>query len=158
MNIAVDWSYTKGLTTYDGKKVRVEDRKHLLRRLRKLGDRGEQRKQFIGHSKSNNAEDYHTIIIEEGCPISLMRELFTQGNEVLLISNRATEDYRVKHRIDKSDEDDAKIIWKLATSGAKLKPANFDGNWLQIYSLYKRYRRCQKARLAMEQMKRADLR
>lgn len=155
MKIAVDWSHTKGLTTYDGKKVRVEDRRSLLERLKKLGKDTEKSSHSL---KSKNATHSHTIILEEGCPASLIYDLVVQGNQVNLISNRATEDYRVKHDIAKSDENDAKIIWELANTGAQLRTLNVDDNWLQLHSLYRQYVRYQKARVAMQLMKKAYLR
>ena len=155
MKIAVDWSHTKGLTTYDGKKVRVEDRRSLLERLKKLGKRGEESNLDV---PSMNPIHSLTTILEEGCPASLIFDLVLQGNQVQLISNRATEDYRVKHDISKSDENDAKIIWELANGGAKLRPASLDDNWLQLHSLYKQYCRYQKARVAMQNMKKGYLR
>ena len=148
MKIAVDWSHTRGLTTYDGKKVRVEDRRSLLQRLRKLGS--------LGDEYTDN--EYPTIILEEGCPASLIYDLLLTGSQVQLISNRATEDYRVKHGIAKSDENDSRIIWELAHSGAKLRTASVDDNWVQLHSLYKQYCRYQKARVAMQLMKKAYLR
>ena len=155
MKIAVDWSHTKGLTTYDGKKVRVEDRRSLLERLKKLGKRGQESRLLL---ESINEIHCPTIILEEGCPASLISDLVLQGNQVHLISNRATEEYRVKHGIDKSDENDARIIWELANSGAKLRPVSLGDNWLQLYSLYKQYCRYQKARVAMQNMKKGYLR
>lgn len=155
MNIAVDWSHTKGLTTYDGKKVRVEDRKSLLQRLKKLVKDGGKSSHTL---KSKSAVHRSTIILEEGCPASLIFDLMIQGNHVQLISNRATEDYRVEHGIAKSDENDARIMWELANSGAKLRLINLDDNWLQLHSLYKQYCRYQKARVAMQHMKKAYLR
>lgn len=155
MNIAVDWSHTKGLTTYDGKKVRVEDRRSLLQRLKKLGKRGQESNLLIESIKEVHCP---TIILEEGCPASLIYDLLLTGSQVQLISNRATEDYRVKHGIAKSDENDARIMWELANGGAKLRPVNPDDNWLQLHSLYKQYCRYQKARVAMQNMKKAYLR
>ena len=152
MNIAVDWSHTKGLTTYDGKKVRVEDRRSLVQRLRKLGNRGEE---SILSLESTKAVHSPTIILEEGCPASLMYDCLLAGSQVQVISNRATEDYRVKHGIAKSDENDARIIWELANSGTRLRPVSVDDNWLQLHSLYKQYCRYQKARVAMQNMKKA---
>lgn len=155
MKIAVDWSHTKGLTTYDGKKVRVEDRRSLLQRLKKLGKRGEESNIPV---PSNSLFHSPTLILEEGCPASLIYDLVLQGNEVHLISNRATEDYRVGHGIVKSDENDVRIMWELANSGAKLRTVSIDDNWLQLHSLYKQYCRYQKARVAMQNMKKAYLR
>lgn len=155
MKIAVDWSHTKGLTTYDGKKVSIEDRRSLLQRLKKLG---KDAKKSSHPLKSKSATHSPTIILEEGCPASLIYDLTIQGNQIHLISNRATEDYRVKHGIDKSDENDARIMWELANTGAKLRTISPDENWLQLYSLYKQYCRYQKARVAMQLMKKAYLR
>jgi len=155
VNIAVDWSHTKGLTTYDGKSVRVEDRRSLLQRLGKLGKRGEESRSLLQSRKWIHSP---TIILEEGCPVSLIYDLVLQGNEVHLISNRATEDYRVKHGITKSDENDARIMWELANTGAKLRTISPDDNWLRLHSLYKQYCRYQKARVAMQNMKKGYLR
>jgi len=155
MKIAVDWSHTKGFTIYDGKKVRVEDRRSLLQRLKKLVKDGGKSSRTL---KSKSATHSPTIIIEEGCPASLISDLMLQGNEVHLISNRATEEYRVKHGIAKSDENDARIMWELANGGAKLRTASLDEDWLQLHSLYNQYCRYQKARVAMQNMKKAYLR
>jgi hypothetical protein len=148
VKIAVDWSHTKGFTTYDGKKVSVEDRKSLLERLKRLGKRGEE-------SIDN---DSPTITLEEGCPASLIYDILVMGSKVELISNRATEDYRVRHGIVKSDENDARIIWELANSGTKLRSVSVDETWVQLHSLYRQYVRYQKARIAMQNMKKAYLR
>lgn len=155
MQIAVDWSHIKGLTTYDGKKVMVEDRKSLLQRLKKLGKHGEE---SLSPVSSSNTLHSPTIILEEGCPASLIYDLLLTGNQVQLISNRATEDHRVKHGITKSDENDARIMWELANGGAKLKSASLDDNWFKLHSLYKQYCRYQKARVAMQNMKKGYLR
>lgn len=155
VNIAVDWSHTKGLTTYDGKKVRVEDRRSLLQRLKKLGKCGEE---SINNLASTVLIHSPTVILEEGCPASLIYDLVAQGNQVQLMSNRATEDYRVKHGIRKSDENDARIIWELANSGTNLRTVKMDDSWIQLYSLYKQYCRYQKARVAMQNMKKGYLR
>ena len=155
MKIAVDWSHTRGLTTYDGEKVRVEDRKSLLQRLKKLGKRGEE---SADHVQSDYYLHSPTITLEEGCPASLIYDLLLTGSRVQLISNRATEDYRVKHDIAKSDENDARIIWELASSGAKLRTTRIDDTWVQLHSLYLQYVRYQKARVAMQHMKKAYLR
>lgn len=155
MKIAVDWSHTKGLTTYDSKKVRVEDRRSLIQRLKKLGKRGEE-----SIDKLPSIEKVHspTVILEEGCPASLISDLLLAGSQVHLISNRATEDYRVEHGIAKSDENDAKIMWELANGGVTLRPVSLDDNWIELHSLYKQYCRYQKARVAMQNMKKGYLR
>jgi hypothetical protein len=155
VNIAVDWSHTKGLTTYDGKKVRVEDKRSLLKRLKKLGKDTNKSSHLL---KSKSATHSPTVILEEGCPYSLIYDLWRHGNQVYWISNRATEDYRVKHGTAKSDVNDARIMWELARSGAKLTPALMDDNRLQLHSLYKQYCRYQKAQVAMQNMKTAYLR
>jgi len=155
MKIAVDWSHTKGFTTYDGEKVRVEDRKSLLQRLKKLGNRGEE---SINLLQSRYLIHSPIIILEEGCPASLIYDILLTGSQVRMISNRATEDYRVKHGIAKSDENDARIILELADSGARLRSVSVDDNWIQLHSLYRQYVRYQKARVAMQLMKKAYLR
>ena len=157
MKIAIDWSHTKDLTTYDGKKVRVENRKALLARLKKLGDgdtggeskRDEQTKHFL-HPP--------IAIIEQGCPLSILYDLLLAGVEVKTISNRATEDYRKEHGIAKTDEADAKIIYELAQNGAKLTEVTLDNKLIQMKDAYHQYCRYQKARVAMGNMKKAHQR
>jgi len=152
--IAIDWSHTKGLTTFDGKKLRVEDRKSLLKRLHNSKDGEESSNDFQSilfiHSPS--------VILEEGCPISLLYDLVRVGCEVKTISNRASQDYRVTHNIEKTDENDAKIIWELSNNGATLKTVAITDKSLQLHSLYNQYCRYQKARVAMQNQKKAYLR
>ena len=157
MKIAIDWSHTKDLTTYDGKKVRVENRKALLARLKKLGD-GD----MGGESKCDEQSNQHlhppVAIIEQGCPLSLLYDLLLISVEVKTISNRATEDYRREHGIVKTDEADAKIIYELAENGAKLTDVTLDDKLLQMKDTYHQYCRFQKARVAMGNMKKAHQR
>lgn len=136
--IAIDWSHTKGFTVYDGKRIKRVDRATLL--------------------KSNSGLKSNPIIIEQGCPLSLVYDLLKANYEVKVISNRATQDYRVEHNIEKSDETDARIIYELANKGAKLTPVSFDNKEIQLLELYQRYRRYQKARVAMMNMRKAYIR
>lgn len=153
MIIAVDWSHTKELTTFDGKKLRVEDKKALLKRLAKLD--GEESKIEV---KSTHRLHSPTIILEQGCPLSLIYDIVKTKIEVKVINNRATQDYRVEHNIEKTDENDAKIIWKLSQNGAKLTPIDLSSEQLVMYSLYHQYCRYQKARVAMMNQRKAHLR
>lgn len=140
--IAIDWSHTKDLTTYDGKKVRVEDKKALLKRLKSI----------------LHAESKGSVILEQGCPLSLTYSLLLAGTDVYTISNRATQDYRVEHGIEKSDENDAKIIYELAQNGAKLEQVTLDNKEVQLKDLYHQYCRYQKARVSLQNMKKAHVR
>lgn len=151
--IAVDWSHIKELTTYDGDKLRVEDRKALLKRLAKLV--GEESTLVL---KSILSFHSLTVVLEQGCPLSLIYDILQSGAEVKVISNRATQDYRVEHNIEKTDENDAKIIWQLAYKGAQLTPVSLSDEQVMMYSLYHQYCRYQKARVAMMNQKKAHLR
>ena len=153
MILAVDWSYTKDLTTYDGHNLRVESKKALLKRLPKLV--GEE---SILKVKSTVSLHSPTIILEQGCPLSLIYDILQAKTQIKLISNRATQDYRIAHNIDKSDKNDARIIWKLAQNGAKLTPIDLSDSQLTMYVLYHQYCRYQKARVAMMNMKKAHCR
>lgn len=179
--IAIDWSHTKGLITYDGKKLRAEDRKSLIKRIsKKDNDGGESSRSLQSitfvHSpstilsrdkdgeessrvvKSKNWLHSPSLILEEGCPTSLIYDLLRSGSQVYLISNRAAQDYRIAQGIKKTDENDARIIWELANNGAKLKQVSLDGRMMQLHSLYHQYCRYQKARVAMQNMKKGYLR
>jgi hypothetical protein len=151
--IAVDWSHTKELTTYDGDKLRVEDKKALLKRLAKSG--GEESNIA---AKSRIPLHSPTVILERGCPLSLIYDILQSGAEVKVISNRSTQDYRVEHNIEKTDENDAKIIWQLAHKAAQLTPVSLSDGQVMMYSLYHQYCRYQKARIAMINQKKAHLR
>lgn len=143
--LAIDWSHTKELTTYDGKKVRVESRKALLKRI---------------------AESIHGLksipevqaILEQGCPLSLQYALLKSGATVSLIDNKATENYRKANDIAKSDEADAKIIYELSKNGAKLQPVMVDDKMIQMHDVYNQYCRFQKARVSIQNMKKAHMR
>jgi len=139
--IAVDWSYTKDLTTYDGKKIRVEDKATLLKRLSTI-----------------NLKSIIAIVLEQGCPLSLIYDLTRTGCQVKLIDNRATENYRKEHGVEKTDENDARIIYELSNNGSGLKLAVPDSQSIRAHSLYHQYRHIQKARIALQNMKKSCLR
>lgn len=170
--IAVDWSHTKELTTYDGKKVRVESLKKLISRIsksdgeskvtvesitalqpsdEKIGLGEESRlpinSELLSHSPS--------LVLESGCPMSIIYQLILAGASVSTIDNHATENYRKSHGIEKTDENDAMIIYKLANNGIKPFPVSLDNKLLQLHDLYGQYCRYQKARIAMTLMRKA---
>lgn len=147
MITAIDWSHTKELTTFDGKKVRVEMKEALLRRLTK---------ESMLVVESNNR--LHFVVLEQGCPLSLIYYFTRYGISVKLISNRATEDYRKANSIEKSDETDARIIYELASNGASLQSIAMDDKLIQLHDIYHQYCRYQKARVAMQNMKKAHVR
>ena len=170
--LAIDWSHTKGLTTYDGKKLLTIDRKALLKRL--AGESKLALKSRLEINPASTGADGESIedlkstrginpsapvvILEQGCPLSLIYDILKAGCQVKVISNRATEDYRVEHSIEKSDETDTKLIYELATNGAKLTPVSLDDTQIQLVNLYQRYKRYQKARVAMMNMKKGYIR
>lgn len=143
--LAIDWSHIKELTTYDGKKVRIESRKALLKRI------GESMAGF--NSKINTK-----VILEQGCPLSLCYDLIKVGASVSFIDNKATENYRKANGIEKSDENDVKIIYELGNNGAKLQPIHADDKMIQMHDVYNQYCRFQKARVSLQNMKKAHLR
>lgn len=170
--IAIDWSHTKGLTIYDGKKASVIDRKALLKRLAgesifdfksikivnpASSGAGEESKHRLKSTRHVNLSA-PTVILEQGCPLSLIYDILKTGWQVGVISNRATQDYRVEHEIEKSDETDAKIIYELANNGVKLTPMSLNDTQIQLVDLYQRYKRYQKARVSMVNMKKAYIR
>lgn len=170
--IAIDWSHNKGLTIYDGKKASVVDRKALLKKLA-----GESKctikslHTFNPASSGAGSESTYSlksiekvklsvplIILEQGCPLSLIHDILKTGCGVKTISNRATQDYRVERNIEKSDENDAKIIYDLSNNGARLTPVSLEDSQIQLVDLYQRYKRYQKARVAMMNMRKAYIR
>jgi hypothetical protein len=170
--IAVDWSHTKGLTIYNGSETKVEDRKSLLKRL--AGESNTGVKSIRSLTPANSGADGESsgliksspsfnssaplVILEQGCPLSLIYDILKTGSQVKVISNQATKDYRVEHNIEKTDENDSKIIYELANNGVKLTPVNLDDKEIQLLELYQRYKRYQKARVAMVNMRKAYLR
>ena len=170
--LAIDWSHTKGLTIFDGKKAVVVDRKSLLKKLagesklalksrlevNPVSSGAEEESIEAVKSKDHLHSSAPLVILEQGCPLSLIYDILKTGSQVKTISNRATEDYRVEHSIEKSDENDAKLIYELANNGARLTPVNLDDDQIQLFDLYQRYKRYQKARVAMTNMRKAYVR
>lgn len=170
--LAIDWSHTKGLTIYDGKKLSVVDRRSLLKKLAGESTMVLKSKPKLNPASSGADEESNTlvksmaffnspaplVILEQGCPLSLIYDILKTGCEVKTIANRATQDYRVEHSIEKSDETDAKIIYELANNGARLNSASLEDNQIQLLELYQRYKRYQKARVAMMNMRKAYIR
>lgn len=159
MLLAIDWSHIKKLTSFDGKKIRCEERVALLKRLRRYG--GESCDGIVGESnidvKSSRCLQ-PTVILEQGCPLSLIYDILKTDTKVKLISNLVTQDYRVKHSVGKTDENDAKIIYHLSQNGAALMPIDLNDSHIQMHSLYHQYCHYQKARVAMMNMRKAHLR
>ncbi len=176
--LAIDWSHTKDLTTFDGKKVKVVSLKQLLTTVSKDGGEGESKPSLKsrraiqplppsdsdggGEStkalKSSMGVQPPSIVLEQGCPMTLIYNLVKAGAAVALIDNKATENYRKEHDIEKTDENDAKIIWNLSQNGAKLQPVTVDDKLLQLHDIYHQYCRFQKARVSLENMKKAHRR
>lgn len=137
--ISIDWSHTKGLTTYDGKKVRVVERATLLKSKSSLKSIG--------------------VIIEQGCPLSLLYGLLRAGYQVSLIDQFKVKEYREAKGLEKSDANDAMAIYGLAQSQPNLlSPVSLDDSQIQLIDLYQRYKRYQKARVAMVNMQKAYVR
>ena len=152
--IAIDWSHTKELTTYDGKRARVETLKQVISRLLKDGT-GEESNYTV---QSKLRVHSSVAILEQGCPLSLIYRLTSRGVTVKLIVNHATEQYRREHGIEKTDENDAKILCHLANNGAAMQEVTLDDRRMQMHDLYHQYCRYQKARVAMQNMRKAHLR
>ena len=172
ISYAIDWAHTKSLTIYDGKKGTVLDRKSLLKKLagesiKKVKSNGCLNSASTGAGGESNTQIKSTaiinppapiIILEQGCPLSLIYDILKIGCQVKTIANRATQDYRVKHSIEKSDENDARIIYELANNGASLTPVSLEDSQIRLLDLYQRYKRYQKARVAMMNMRKAYIR
>lgn len=172
--IAIDWSHTKDLTTFDGKKVRIESVTALLKRLHHNGGESTppEKSRITLHPplgtkaggesprllKSTVTSHPPAVVLEAGCPMSLIYRLILAGATVALIDNKATENYRKEHGVEKTDENDARIIYELAKNGAKLTPITLDHKLLQMHDVYHQYCRYQKARVALQNMRKAHLR
>ncbi len=143
--IAIDWSHIKELTTYDGRKIKVESRKALLRRMTESN---------VGLQSSKAIQ----VVLEQGCPLSICYDLLKVGASVSLIDNKATENYRKANGIEKTDENDAKIIYALANDGAHLQPIDVTDKMIQLHDVYGQYCRYQKARVSLQNMKKAHQR
>lgn len=163
--LAIDWSHTKGLTVYDGKKVSIIDRRSLLKLASKSrsnvnlasSEAGEESNTLIKSMAFFNSPA-PLVILEQGCPLSLVYDILKTGCEVKTIANRATQDYRAEHNIEKTDETDAKIIYELANNGARLTRVSLEDSQIQLVDLYQRYKRYQKARVAMMNMRKSYIR
>lgn len=141
--LSIDWSHIKGSTVYDGKKASIVDRKSLLKKL-------------AGGAGVNSPPVL--VILEQGCPLTLIYDILKVDCRVSLIDQFEVKTYREAEGIEKTDENDAKIIYRLASKGAKLTPVNLDDKELQLLELYQRYKRYQKARVAMMNMKKGYIR
>lgn len=83
--LAIDWAHIKELVLYDGKKVTKTDSKGLTKYL--------------------NQE----AVIESGAPISLCWNIFRKTKLYYVLPAKVKE-YRETYSIEKSDENDAKVI------------------------------------------------
>lgn len=172
MILAIDWSHAKGLTIYDGKKTSIIDRKTLLKKL--AGDSiGRSKSIDSFNSASSRAEGESTlhvqsrrafnpsarVILEQGCPLSLIYDLLKTGSQVNLIDQFAVKKYREAQGTEKSDKNDAMVIYKLTQEKLSLlRPVSLNDSQIQLIGLYQRYKRYQKARVAMVNMRKAYIR
>lgn len=155
--LAIDWSHTKGLTIYDGKKCKVETRKSLLKRLKADGV-GEESKSIVQSRFLLNSPT-HPIILEQECPLSLIYDILRTGHQLFLINNMRVKGYRESQGWEKTDENDAKAIYELAESKPNiLVEQSLDEDRLKLLGLYRHYIKYQKARVALQNMKSSHLR
>lgn len=171
--IAVDWSHIKGLTIYNGKKVSVVDRKGLLKKLAGESIISVESKKFLNPASKGAGEESKMlikskhwfnpsaplIILERECPLSLIYDILKVGCQVSTLLNFEVKSYREGKGIQKTDENDAIAIYELAQAKPNLLfPVSLDDAQIQLIDFYQRYKRYQKARVAMVNMKKAYIR
>lgn len=128
--LAIDWAHTKELVLYDGSKGSKTDHKGLSK--------------FLNHE----------VVIESGAPISLCWNIFRKTKLYYILPIK-TKKYRELHSIEKSDENDAKVIWELAQDKSNLIEASINQRQIRLAMLYHMYLTYQKAQYKLENQIRA---
>ena len=149
--LAIDWSRTKELVTYDGNKVRKVNRTSLLKKLK-----DELEESTIKFESKNNFNS-NLIITETSCPVIFLYELTRLGYTVRLIKGQDVKQYRETQNEHKSDEIDAKCIYELASLKPNLlsEPVTLTSKRMQLIDNYRRFYKFQKVRVAINNQKKS---
>lgn len=112
--LGIDWSHTKHFAVYDGEKAQVVDRARLMEM-----------------AKGQEAA------IEQGCPLSIAYELAREA-KLFLVPATEVAKYRDEHGIEKTDLNDAQVIWTLAQAEGRNQVSLSDSQ-LRLTYLYHEY-------------------
>lgn len=112
--LGVDWSHTKYFAVHDGEKSQVIDKAQLMKLA---GDQ--------------------EVAIEQGCPLSIAYELARKGT-LYYIPTQAVAHYREEQGLEKSDLEDARVIWTLAQRDG-LQPVRLTSQQLRLVYLFHQY-------------------
>lgn len=153
--LAIDWSHTKGLTIYNGKKTSMIDRRALLKKLAGADGKSIYNLKTMGTVNPSAP----LVILERECPLSLIYDILKVGCQVSTLLNFEVKSYREGKGIQKTDENDAIAIYELAQAKPNLLfPVSLDDAQIQLIDFYQRYKRYQKARVSLQNMKKAYIR
>jgi hypothetical protein len=137
MLIAIDWSTSKQLTTFDGKVTRKEPLNTFINRILDIKP--------------------IKIVLEESCPLVILHQLLIHKMPTYFIDIYTTQRYRDECKIRKTDSNDAQIIWHESQKDNHLRKVKLTNTDIQLYGMYNRYCRLQKARVALDNMRTSHL-
>lgn len=112
--LGIDWSHTKYFAVYDGEKSQVLDKTQLI-----------------------EVAKGQEVAIEQGCPLSIAYELARKAT-LYYVPAQAVAQYREENGIEKSDLEDARVIWTLAQQDG-LQPVTLTSQQLRLIYLYHEY-------------------
>jgi hypothetical protein len=137
MLIAVDWSISKQLDTFDGTTIRKEPLESFVKRIKDIKPM--------------------KVIVEESCPLVILHLLLVYKIPTYYIDIYTTQRYRDECKIRKTDTNDAQIIWHESQKNKHLRKVRLTSTDIQLYGMYNRYCRFQKARVAIDNMRTSHL-
>lgn len=128
--LGIDWSHTKYFAVFDGQSGQIVDKVQLI-----------------------EMADGQAVVIEQGCPLSIAYELARRGT-LYYIPTQAVAAYRERHSIEKSDLEDARVIWVLAQEDTP-QPVTISSQKLRLVYLYHQYLYHLQGRIALNNIYKA---
>jgi len=153
--LGIDWSHNKGLEVYDGKNVLTYTKKNLLKYISDIMGNGESNvpiKSMV-EIQPLPKPNLVTVYIEQGCPLYLQYDIWKCGVNIVLIDSHNVSEYRRINDIDKTDSNDAKVIYLIGISNNGYKQDKVNYQLLELHGLYHQFRLYQKARLMIGNVK-----
>ncbi|GAH74091.1 unnamed protein product, partial [marine sediment metagenome] len=125
--LGVDWSHTKFFAVHDGEKGEIVDKAQLIELAKG-----------------------QPVAIEQGCPLSIAYELARKAT-LYYVPAQAVAQYREENGIEKSDLEDARVIWTLAQRDG-LQPVTLTSQQLRLVYLYHQYLYHLQGRIALNNL------
>lgn len=157
--LGVDWAHNKDFVIYDGDSIFCFSRAKFVKYLKYLvgGSESNDSINSMQHiqlpPKPNKSKKLIVVYIEQGCPMYLVSEMMLVGVIVVFVRPMDVFNYRETNNIEKTDENDAKIIYQIGKKSKQEKVPVINEKLLEIHRNYHKYCLYVKARTNIMRIK-----